>query len=148
MELRAAIEQHKQRILQLKKERDEASVLQQDVESAQRAYDAINQRFTQINLESQTTQTNIYLLTPATEALNPSSPRVVLNTAISAFLGLMLGVGIALLLELMDQRIRSEEELLGLLEVPVLGAITTPKRRPSGLMGRLFFWRKSDFASA
>ena len=107
-ELEAAIEAHKKRILDLRKERDEVSVLQQDVESAQRAYETISLRYSQTNLESNSTQTNVSVLTPAAPPLEASSPRVLLNTALSILLGTMLGAGAALVLEMLDRRVRSE----------------------------------------
>ena len=63
------------------------------------------------------------VLSPAVAPLKPSSPKVLLNTALAVFLGLLLGVGAALLLELMDQRVRGEEDLTLLDGVPMLGTI-------------------------
>jgi polysaccharide biosynthesis transport protein len=122
-ELRAAIEAHKKRILELKGGRDEVSVLQQEVDAAQRSYDAINQRAAQSNLESNSTQTNVSILTPATPPLQPSSPKLMLNTLLSIFLGTLLGVGAALAMELLDRRVRSEEDLAEGLGLPVLASI-------------------------
>ena len=137
-ELLAAIEAHKKRILGLKSERDEVSVLQQDVDSAQRAYEAINLRFNQTSLESNSTQTNVSVLTPATPPLEPSSPKVLLNTLLSTFLGTLLSVGAALVLELLDRRVRSAEDLEQMLELPVLADLTPPEGRRAGLMSRMF----------
>jgi capsular polysaccharide biosynthesis protein len=77
----------------------------------------------QTNLESQVTQTNISILTPATPPLNHSSPKVVLNTIIAVFLGILLGIGVALLLELSDQRVRGSEDLMQNMDIPLLGVI-------------------------
>ncbi len=122
-ELQAAVDAQKKRLLELKAERDQIAVLQRDVENAQRAYDLITQRLAQSNLESQTQQTNIAVLTRAVAPLEPSSPKVLLNTALALFLGSLLGVGAALLLELMDQRVRGEEDLGQIAGLPVLGVI-------------------------
>lgn len=139
-ELQAAIDAHKARILDLKKERDEVSVLQQDVDSAQRAYEAINQRYNQSNLESNSTQTNVSVLTAATPPLEPSSPKILLNTLISIFLGTLLGVGAALMLELGDRRVRSADDLAEAIDLPLLATIASGDGRPArrGLLRRLF----------
>ena len=55
---------------------DAAAVLKNDVVAAQRNLDAVTQHLAQSNLESQTQQTNIALLTAATLPWRPSSPRV------------------------------------------------------------------------
>lgn len=122
-ELRAALDAQKKRVLELRERRDQIAVLQRDVESAQRAYDLVAQRLSQTSLESQTQQTNIAVLTPATAPLKPSSPRITLNLALAVFLGTLLGVGTALLLELVDQRIRGPHDLDQLADAPLLGVI-------------------------
>jgi chain length determinant protein EpsF len=122
-EVRDALEAQKNRVLELKKLRDEVSVLVQDVESTQREYDSINQRLAQTTLESQKQQTNIVELTPAMEPVESSSPKILLNIILSVLLGGMLGVGVALLMELMDRRIRSEEDLEAAMGIPVLGVL-------------------------
>lgn len=133
-EVKAALAAQKTKVLELKKQRDEMSVLQREVESAQRTYELVTQRLAQSNLESQSTQTNIALLNPAVEPLKHSSPRIFLNVLVSFFIGTMLGLGAALLLELADQRIRGLDDLTQGLGLPVLGVIEklhTPFKWPT-----------------
>ncbi len=119
-ELRAAIDSHKRRILKLRQERDEAMVMQREVDAAQRAYDTVSQRSAQTSLESQVTQTNVSVLTAAEPPLEPSSPKLVLNTLLSVLLGTLLGIGGAMILELLDRRVRSRDDMELALELPVL----------------------------
>ena len=123
-ELRSAIEAQKHKLLQLKRERDELAVLMRDVDAAQKAYELVTQRFNQTSLESQSTQTNVSVLTPATEPIEPSFPKLLLNIAISIFLGILLGVGAAFILEMLDQRVRSADDLSAMLGLSVLGVIS------------------------
>lgn len=140
-ELQAAIEAQKARLLRLRGERDELAVLQRDVDAAKNAYDAVARRYTQTSLESQATQTNVFLLTQAVEPLEPSSPKIPKFTLAVVVLGLVLGVGAAFGLELIDRRVRSVEDLAEMLQVPVLVVIPKmPVRRP-GRLARLAFWR-------
>jgi chain length determinant protein EpsF len=122
-EIRANIETVKKRILDLKKGRGEIGVLMQEVETAQKAYDAVSLRVNQSNLESQTQQTNIAVLSPAVEPTEPASPKIILNTLLAVFLGTLLGVGAALALELADRRIRSREDIEQLLNLNVLAEL-------------------------
>lgn len=128
-DVRAALEAQRVKVLRLKAVRDEGAVLLRDVESAQRAFEAVMQRLNQTTLESQTTQSSANLLTTATPPVEPSSPKVLLNTALSVFLGLMLAVGVALLLELMDRRVRSLEDVGSALGLPVIGVLPKPGAR-------------------
>ena len=122
--LKAAIEAQKRKVLRLKGERDQLAVLQRDVDAAQRAYDAVSARYTQASLESQATQTNVSVLTPAVAPLGPSFPKPMgTMLLISLFLGAVLGTGAALGLEMLDRRIRTADDLAEMLQVPVLGVI-------------------------
>lgn len=124
-QLQGALAAQKARVLVLNKQRDELNVLRRDIESAQRAFEIVSQRASQTNIESQTNQTNIAVLNPAIAPPAPSKPRVFLNILVSVFLGTLLGVGLALLLELMNRRVRSTEDLVEALELPVLGSISS-----------------------
>ena len=127
-------------MLELKQQRDELSVLQREVESAQRAFDMVTQRLTQSSLESQVSQTNVVLLNPAAEPIQPSSPKILLNLVLAVFLGSMLGVGAALLMEMADRRVRAAEDIAEFAGLAVLGIIDVhagrPPRRWLGLIGR------------
>ncbi len=137
-QLRRAVEQQKESLLAGNVGRDEMAVLIKEVESAQRAYEAAAQRFTQTNLEGQITQSNIAILNPAIPPLKPSFPKLLLNTALAIVLGGMLGVGFAFLREMTDRRVRSLEDLAQIEGMPVLGVLNkAPKRRRLfGLFGR------------
>ena len=79
VEIRRSLNAQRARVMAMKAYRDEQAVLMREVESAQRAYDAVSNRLTQTNLESRTSQTNVYLLNPAVEPNIHSRPRIVLN---------------------------------------------------------------------
>jgi capsular polysaccharide biosynthesis protein len=106
--------------------RDEGVVLIREVENAQRTYDAILQRLTATSLESQTTQININELAQADVPLKPASPRVLLNTLLATLLGLLLAAGTALALELRDRRVRSADDVVTALGLPVIVALPKP----------------------
>jgi chain length determinant protein EpsF len=139
-EIRAALAAQKARVLELNLSRDELSVLQRDAENAQRAMDSASQRFTQTTLEGSANQTDIAVLNPAIAPQRAASPRVLFNLILSMFLGSMLGVGIGLLAEMMDRRVRSRDDISDGLNVPVLAVIRSHSS-PNGfktLSRRLF----------
>jgi uncharacterized protein involved in exopolysaccharide biosynthesis len=128
-DIRAALDAQKKLVLGLKHQHDEATDLENDVLAAQKTLDAVIQRQAQSSLESQTQQTNAVLLTPATEPLVASKPRVFFNLLAGLFLGGVLGVGVALLLELSNRKVRTEDELIQLLRVPLLGKVALSPMR-------------------
>lgn len=123
-QLRSAVAAQKTRVLELNRQRDELNVLRRDIESAQRAFEILSQRASQTNIESQTNQTNVAVLNPAVAPPDPSKPRVLLNILVSIFLGTLLGVGLALMLELLNRRVRSADDLIDALGLPVLGSVS------------------------
>lgn len=128
-EIKSALDTQRAKVLRLKSVRDEGAVLQRDVESAQLAYQAVVSRYNQSSLESQTTQSNINRLTSAAPPLEPSSPKLVLNTVLAFLLGSLLAVGIVLVMEIMDRRIRSVEDVTAALGLAVVGVLPTPGSR-------------------
>ena len=70
---------------------------------------------------------NVSILTQAQVGENPSpvKPQPVLNMAIAFVVGIMAGVGLAFLLEYLDNTIKTEQDIEKELGLPVLGAITT-----------------------
>lgn len=118
-ELRAQVAAQKQKVLSLNRLRSEMGVLQKDVETAQKAMDAVTQRFSQTNIEAQSNQSDIAILNPAIAPLLPSSPRILASILMSILLGAVLGIGFGLLAELLDRRVRSRDDIAELLGVPV-----------------------------
>lgn len=137
-EVRAALAAQKSRVLGIKHQRDELAVLIREVDNAQRAYDAAMTRYTQTSMEGQANQTNISLLNPAIEPLTPSSPRMLLNIMIAAFVGTIAGVGLAFMMEFYDSRIHSERDIADNLGLVPLASIVP-------LTGRWFGRRRAGF---
>jgi chain length determinant protein EpsF len=135
-ELKALIEAQKQRLLSLREERDRLAIYVRDVETAQRTFDIVAQRMSQTSLESQFDQTNVRVLSPAVEPIEPSGPKLARNLAAALLVGMLLGVGAAIGLEFLDRRVRTPEDLHVLQNVPVLG-ILRPKVEKASLRDRL-----------
>ncbi|MBM7551676.1 YveK family protein [Thalassobacillus pellis] len=55
---------------------------------------------------------------------SPVSPKPMLNMAIAFVLGLMIGVGIAFLLEYLDNTIKTEKDIEDKLGIPIMGIVT------------------------
>ncbi|MFC4025118.1 YveK family protein [Oceanobacillus longus] len=69
---------------------------------------------------------NVSILNEAQLSPNPSpvAPNPILNIAIAIVLGAMVGVGIAFLLEYLDNRITTEDDVENKLGLPILGVIS------------------------
>jgi chain length determinant protein EpsF len=120
-----ALAEQKSKVLELKQQHDEIRVLSREVENAQHIYDAAMQRAVQSRMESEMSQTNIAILTSALPPQKPNKPKILINIILSIFMGCMLGIGCALLAEIMDRRVRSSFDISELLAIPVLAIVST-----------------------
>jgi polysaccharide biosynthesis transport protein len=134
-DLRKAMAVQRNRVLDLKEDRNGLTVLRRNVESAERAYDTAMQRFVVSQVDSRANQTNITILNPAVAPRDPSRPRVFVNIALSVVVGVMLGIGMVLLAEMFDRRVRSRSDLY-LAEVPVLAVLNTWQPARRRMLGR------------
>lgn len=128
-QLRAALDQQRQKVLQIRQLRDDMAVLQKDADAAQRAYDQIAQRQNQTTMESLNRQTNVAVLTPAVVPNDVSSPKVLLNAMFGCLGGLLVGLATALTLEGRQRRTRQIDDLTGTLQLPVLVVVPDARGR-------------------
>jgi chain length determinant protein EpsF len=139
-QLRALLAAQRARVLRLKSQRDEANVLQRDVENARIAYDTVQQRARQSGLESHMTQTNVSVLREATAPATASSPKLWSNVAVALVVGALLAVAAVLVRELNDRRMRTVEDVVDglkqhlLVVLPRASAQTSPRVPGAGFV--------------
>jgi chain length determinant protein EpsF len=143
-ELRSLVDAQKRTVLSMRAERDEASVLLRDLETAQKAYEQVAQRRSQLANESQADQATAHILSPAAESLKQTFPSIEKTAAIAVAVGLLAGIAAALGWEVLDRRVRGDADMQSIDGVPLLGVISAragrpgevlrlaPARRPSG----------------
>lgn len=121
--LKAALAAQKQKVLELNRTRDQMSVLQRDVETAQAAYNSVSQRLNQTSIEGKANESDISVLNQAIPPSKHSSPKLLLNVILAIFLGGLLGITFALLAEMQNRKVRSMEDIFEMVEIPVLTVI-------------------------
>jgi len=121
--LKQKMEGKTQEALNLNREAIEYSVLNRDVETNQRLFDALLTRLKETNLSGGLKANNVAILDQAEPALKPARPILALNLALGAVAGLVLGVGLALVVDLLDNTVKSGEEVQQLTQAPILGTI-------------------------
>ena len=91
---------------------------------------------------------NVNVLSPATLAESPApiAPNPLTNILIAAFVGLILGVGLAFLLEFLDTTMKDDQDIKDILDIPVLGVISPiiPKDEVPVLTTAAFKRRESN----
>lgn len=67
----------------------------------------------------------VSVIDEASTPVAPSSPNVELYIVIGVLLGVLIGVAVILIIELLDTRIKGEDDLVSRYELPILGVIPT-----------------------
>jgi uncharacterized protein involved in exopolysaccharide biosynthesis len=133
------------RVQKLQGLREESELLRRDLENAQSAYSAMQQRVTQTSVESESTGTNVSVLKRATEPASASSPKLLRNMAAAVLIGALLALATALMRELRDRRVRTVQDVECELGQPLLltlpAAAASPvkpsdRKRPRAIKGR------------
>lgn len=122
-ELQAALNAQRQRVLGINRERGTLSLLRQDVQAAQQAFNQVSENASKTQLASLTTMTNLRPLSPAVEPTDPAGPSKRQTLGIAAAAALLLAIAGALLLELLNRRVRSADDLAMAAQLPVLGSV-------------------------
>jgi capsular exopolysaccharide synthesis family protein len=110
-ELRAQMEKQKSEALALKDAAVNYAILARDADTNKQLYESVLERFKEINVAGEIPASNVSILDRAEIPSRPSKPNKRLNLMLGAFLGLMGGLGLALLLEHLDNTLRTPEEV-------------------------------------
>jgi uncharacterized protein involved in exopolysaccharide biosynthesis len=104
--------------------------LQNDVGTAQKAYDAVTERLNLMKLQSGLPTTNVQQVDRAVPPLLPTSPNIPLLTLLALLLGAVLGVLVAMALEWRRPVVRSAGGLFDSTDIPVIGSLSNHTFRP------------------
>jgi len=101
----------------------EYELARREYETNRLLYDGLQQRLEEASIMSGLHSTAIHTLDNADIPTGPSHPRTRFNTAVGMGTGFLLGLAIALLLEVMDTNLKTMNEIEQGLQLPVLAAI-------------------------
>src|ERR1700676_4717544 len=102
------------------------STLQVELNGLQQHYTQWQSLLAQLELTQAQAGNFLFIAQNAQPAFTPARPNVRVNTAIGFVIGLLDGFFLAILLEQLDTRVRSVEELTRLVEWPVLATVFRP----------------------
>jgi capsular exopolysaccharide synthesis family protein len=109
--------------LELQRKAIQYNILKREAETNRSIYDGLLHRYKEVAVAGGVGANNISIVDRAEMPGAPSSPRVLLNVGIGGLLGLICGVGAALLREYIDDTLKSGEELERVTGLPVLGVV-------------------------
>jgi len=104
------------------------TILQSDYDQTKELCDLLSSSIQRLDVTTEVGALNIGILETVEPAVTPSSPQKAKTAGLALCLGLFGGVGLALVREWKDQRLRSTQEISALLGLPVLGAVPSMGR--------------------
>jgi len=99
------------------------NILQRNVTTSQSLYDTLLAKIKESNVLVSGYASNIRVVGLATLPERPFKPKKMLNLALGLLLGLAGGCGLALALELFDQSLKTEDDIIRYLDIPVLAMV-------------------------
>ncbi len=150
-ELRARMEEQKQIILRLKDSGVQYAILAREVDTNRQLYDSVLQRMKEMGVAAELRTSNVYVMGKAQPPAGPSYPNTRRSLLLGLLMGLAAGIGLALLLEQLDNTFKSPEEAERYSHLPNLAVVPDFARINGsgyGYMTRLVGAARSGLPSA
>lgn len=146
--LRLQIQQEKATALGSQDNQRQFRRLQSSSNASQAVYDNLQQQMKQLDIAS-SGNSHISVVDKAIAPRQKNSPKLLLNLIFGTFLGLLLGIAYAFLVEYLDDTISSADELEHLTKLPNLAIIPNMDKYPKEEIGLLSYHEiHSYFAEA
>jgi capsular exopolysaccharide synthesis family protein len=125
--LQTKAEEQKKLAIDLNDKATQYKILLREVETNKSIYQSLLQRSKEVEATLGAAVTNIQIIDRARVPLYPSKPKVARNLLLGLLLGMFGGIGMAFLLEYLDDTIKNPDELINRFHIPVLGLIPYDK---------------------
>ncbi|MBL8252285.1 MAG: exopolysaccharide biosynthesis protein, partial [Candidatus Competibacter sp.] len=123
------LNQLKRDVLEQQSRSIQLNILRREVDTNRELYNGLLQRYKEIGVAAGVGTNNISVVDEAKTPIAPDKPKVVLNALLALLLGLLGGVGMALLREHLDDTFKQTEDVEKALGLPVLGMIPLARRK-------------------
>jgi polysaccharide biosynthesis transport protein len=121
-------------------------ILERESDTNRTLYDGLLQRYKEIGVAGGVSTNNVSIVDRAEPPAGPSKPKPLLNMLLAGFVGLGIGIVLALMLELLDEFVSSPEDMEGKLGIALLGSV--PKLAKGESPAASLSDRRSAFSEA
>jgi polysaccharide biosynthesis transport protein len=138
--LTQALDQQKAEVNQMSERMVQYSILKREAEANKALYDGLLTKLKEAGISAGLRSSNIRIVDPAMVPTYPTRPAKARNVGLAFLVGLVGGVGLALLREYMDNTVKSPDDVETLSRLPslaVVPAFTESNNRDSGSRAKL-----------
>jgi len=121
--LRASFDKQKQEANKLNESAIEYSILKRDLDSNRTLYEGLLEKLKEAGVTAGLKSNNFRIIDAARVPTAPSEPNIPRNLSFALVLGVISGLGLAFLLENMDNTVRTPEQAQAISALPSLGMI-------------------------
>ena len=125
--LQGKVNQLKGQVLNLRERSIQYNILQRNVDTTRAMYETLLDRYKQIGVAGGVGANNVSIVDHAEPPGGPYKPNLMLNLLVGLALGLMGGLAAALVLEFLNDTIKTPDDVRDKLQLPSLGVI--PKKK-------------------
>ncbi|HKQ06562.1 MAG TPA: polysaccharide biosynthesis tyrosine autokinase [Blastocatellia bacterium] len=121
--LSSALNQAKEEAIQLNQDTIQYNILKSNVETAKTLYTEFLQKTNQTDIQLAEQHNNMRVVEPAEMPMSPVGPNRLRTIMIGLFFSLLAGIGLAFLLERLDNTIKTVEDVSWYMRLPALSVI-------------------------
>lgn len=136
--LRSSVNINKAQIQDISRKEFKLRELQREVDSNRALYDTFLTRLKETAATSDLDSANARIVDKATVPTTPIKPKKALIVVLATFLAGLVGVGLVLLLEALNNTFKSTEEIENTLNLPVLGLLPLVNKKDRKQVANLF----------
>lgn len=125
-------------IQNLNRKEFQLAALEREVATSRQFYDMFMQRYKETNISGEMHSPIARVVDPAIRPAGPAGPNQPLIVGMSLLAALLLGISLALLLERLDNTVKSSSEVEARLGVPTLGVLNVTKVKRGTQLERAF----------
>jgi capsular exopolysaccharide synthesis family protein len=118
-----ALDQQKAEVNQMSERMVQYSILKRDAEANKALYDGLLTKLKEAGISAGLRSSNIRVVDPAMVPTYPARPAKTRNIVLSFVIGLVGGIGLALLREYMDNTVKSPDDIEALVRLPSLAVV-------------------------
>lgn len=134
--VRASLEDQKRQANLLNEKAIQYNILKREAESNRQLYEGVMQKMKEASISAGLRSNNIRVVDVGRVPSKPVSPKVLRLIALAMFLGLVSGIAMAFIFEVLDNTVRTPEELENDLNLPSLGIIPLQSDQLNALPGK------------